>query len=106
MAARIKKNDLVCVITGKDKGRTGRVLEVFPKEGKCIVEKIGMVKRHQKAKQTGQPAGIIEKSLKISLAKVMPFDGSSKKPSRVRFEVKDKEKVRVFVKSGKAIQAA
>lgn len=106
MAARIKKDDVVFVISGKDKGRTGRVLQVFPKEAKCIVEKVGVVKRHQKAKQAGQPSGIIEKSLKICLSKVMPFDASAKKPSRIGFEVKGDEKVRIFKKSGKAVSAA
>jgi large subunit ribosomal protein L24 len=104
MAARVKRNDVVEVISGKDKGRTGRVLQVFPEENMCIVEKVNVVKRHQKAKAAGQPSGIIEKSLKIHLSKVMPFDESSKKASRVKFKMEDKQKVRVFVKSGKAIE--
>ncbi len=106
MPARIKKDDMVMVISGKDKGRTAKVLQVFPREDKCIVEKVNVVKRHQKAKQTGQPAGIVEKTLKIALCKVMPFDASAKKASRVRFEIKGDKKARVFVKSGKAVDAA
>lgn len=103
MPARVKKNDTVSIISGKDKGRTGKILEIFPKQQMCIVEKVAVVKRHQKAKQQGQPAGIVEKSMKIHLCKVMPYDASAKKPSRIRFNVKGKEKVRTFVKSGKAV---
>jgi len=104
MPARVRKNDTVSIIKGRDKGRTGKVLEIFPKTQMCIVEKVSVVKRHQKAKaQGGQPAGIVEKTMKIHLCKVMPFDGSAKKASRIRFEVKGKEKIRTFVKSGKAV---
>lgn len=106
MTARIRKDDIVYVISGKDKGRTGRVLQVFPKEGKCIVEKVGIVKRHQKAKQAGQPAGIIEKGMKIALSKVMPFDSHAKKPSRVRINITKEKTSRIWVKSGKTIEAA
>lgn len=106
MAARIKKNDVVVVTTGKFKGRTGKVLQVIPKDGMCIVEKVNVVKRHQKAKAAGQPSGIIEKAMPIDLAKVMLFDESAKKASRVRFTVKGDQKVRTFVKSGKAVANA
>lgn len=100
---KIRKNDLVQVISGKDKGRSGKVLEVFPKEGKCIVEGVNRVKRHQKATQTGGPAGIVEKSLKIHLSKVMLIDPKDGKPSRVRIEVRDGKKVRVFTRSGNLV---
>ena len=83
MLARVKKGDTVFVISGKDKGRTGKVLQVFPKENQCIVEKISVVKRHQKARP-GQPAGIVEKSLPVHLSKVMPIDLDSNKPGRVK----------------------
>ena len=106
MAARVVKNDTVIVISGKDKGRTGKVLQIFPKEGMCIVEKVAVVKRHQKAKAQGQPAGIIEKSLKIPLCKVMPYDSTKKAGSRIRIEKKGDEVVRKYVKSGKAVTAA
>lgn len=106
MAARIRKNDLVYVISGKDKGRTGRVLEVMPKKSQCIVEKVNVVKRHQKAKAAGQPSGIIEKSLPICLSRVMPFDESAKKPSRIRFVQDGDKKIRKYVQSGKAVAQA
>lgn len=96
MLARVKKGDLVFVISGKDKGRTGKVLQVFPKDNHCVVEKIAVVKRHQKARP-GQPAGIVEKSLPIHLSKVMPVDASSNKHGRVKTTVKGDKKERKIV---------
>lgn len=92
---RIRKDDMVQVITGKYKGRAGRVMKVFEDENKCIVEGVGLVKKHQKATQAGGPAGIIEKNAKIDLSNVMPLDAKTKKPTRVRFETKDGTKVRL-----------
>jgi large subunit ribosomal protein L24 len=96
MLARVKKGDTVFVISGKDKGRTGKVLQVFPKQAQCIVEKISVVKRHQKAKP-GQPAGIVEKSLPIHLSKVMPVDVASNKHGRVRSHLQGGKKERKIV---------
>lgn len=101
--ANIRKDDFVEVIAGKDKGRTGKILKVFPAEGKCLVEKVSIVKRHQKAKQAGTPSGIIEKAMKIHLCKVMLLDAKTKKPSRVRSIVKDGKKLRQYVKSGEMV---
>ena len=103
---RIRSGDFVEVISGKDKGKTGKVLKMFPKEGKCIVEKVGVVKRHQKAKQGGTPAGIIEKPTKIHLCKVAVLDPKTKKPSRVRIEISGDKRVRKYVKSGEVVEAA
>lgn len=103
--ARVRKDDFVEVISGKDKGRTGKVLKIFPAEDKCLVEKVAVAKRHQKARQAGAPAGIIEKAMKIHLCKVMPLDPKSKKPSRVRMVTKGDKKVRHYVKSGEAIDS-
>lgn len=104
--ARVKKDDFVEVISGKDKGRTGKVLRIFPEQDKCLVEKVAIAKRHQKAKQAGTPSGIIEKPMKIHLCKVMPLDPKTKKPSRVRMVVKGDKKVRHYIKSGEAIDSA
>ncbi|MDB5037733.1 MAG: ribosomal protein [Bacteriovoracaceae bacterium] len=103
MAARLKKDDFVQVMTGKDKGKTGKILKMFPKEGMCIVEKVGLVKRHQKAKPNGGPAGIVEKASKIHLSKVMPVDSKTKEPSRVRMVIEDGKKIRQYVVSGEKI---
>ncbi len=105
MAARIRKGDLVYITSGKYKGRTGHVTEMMPKKGECIVEKVNVVKRHQKAKAAGQPAGIIEKALPICLSKVMLFDEGAKKPSRVKFAIEAGKKVRTYAKSGKKVAA-
>lgn len=102
--ARIKSGDFVQVISGKDKGKTGKILKVFPKESLVIVEKIGLVKRHQKAKQGGGPAGIVEKPAKINWSKVMPLDSKTKKPSRVRMSISGDKKTRKYAKSGDSIE--
>jgi large subunit ribosomal protein L24 len=104
--ARIRKDDFVQVISGRDKGKTGKVLKVFPREEMCIVEKVGMVKRHQKAKQGGGPSGIVEKATKIHWSKVMPVDVKTKKPSRIKSLTKDGKKTRIYVVSGDAVDAA
>jgi large subunit ribosomal protein L24 len=102
---RIRKDDFVEVISGKDKGKTGKVLKVFPRENMCIVEKVGLVKRHQKARPNGGPAGIVEKSTKIHLCKVMPVDSKTKKASRIRIADQKGKKVRVYVASGETVDS-
>lgn len=106
---RIKTGDLVQVITGgADKGKQGKVLKVFRSENKVLVEGVRLVKRHQKANQQGGPAGIVEKAQKIAISNVMPVDPKTRKPSRVRFEVKkDGKKTikqRLCIKSGQAVE--
>jgi large subunit ribosomal protein L24 len=102
MAARIKKNDLVVVISGRDKGSQGRVLRV---DGdRLVVEGVNVVKRHQKPQPPRQPGGIITKEAPIHASNVMLFDGKSDKPTRVRVGTdKDGKKVRIAVKSGAVI---
>jgi len=102
---RIRKDDVVQVLCGKDRGRTGRVLKLFPAEGKCLVEGVARVKKHQKATQTGGPAGIVEKSMKIDLSNVMPLDPKTKKPTRVRNVVDSDHKVRQST-SGSSLETA
>jgi large subunit ribosomal protein L24 len=101
-AAKIRKGDTVVVRSGKDKGRTGTVLRVMPKDDKVVVEGVNIAARHRKPTQ-GNPQGGIERSeapLHISKVAVAGADG---KPTRVRFEERDGRKVRVAVKSGEAI---
>ena len=103
MAAKIKKGDSVVVITGRDKGRTGKVLTVMPKEGRAIVEGINLVKRHQKQSQT-QEAGIISKEAAIQLSNLAVADPRDGKPSRVGFKIlEDGRKVRFAKLSGDLI---
>ncbi|KQQ46443.1 MULTISPECIES: 50S ribosomal protein L24 [Rhizobium/Agrobacterium group] len=98
---KIRKGDKVVVLTGKDKGRTGEVKQVLPKEDRAIVSGVNMVKRHQRQTQS-QEAGIINKeaSLHISNLAIADKDG---KPTRVGFKVVDGKKVRVAKRSGEVI---
>jgi len=102
-AAKIKKGDQVVVLSGKDKGRTGTVTRVLPKDRKVVVEGINVAARHRKPNQAN-PQGGIDRApapLHISKVAVATADG---KPTRVRFETgKDGKKVRVAVKTGEKI---
>ena len=103
MAAKIRKGDNVVVLTGKDKGRTGEVTQVMPKEDRAVVKGINMVKRHQRQTQT-QEAGIINKEASIHLSNLAIADPKDGKPTRVGFRVeKDGSKVRVAKRSGEVI---
>ena len=96
---KIKKDDMVIVIAGKDKDKTGKVLSV--KEGKVIVEGVNVVKKHTKPNQMNQNGGIVEKEAAIDVSNVMLYvDG---KATKVGFEVKDGKKVRVAKATGKVI---
>jgi large subunit ribosomal protein L24 len=104
MSARIKKDDEVIVISGRDKGARGRVLKVLRDQDKVIVEGVGRVKKHQKPNQKFPQGGIIEKDLPIHVSKVMLLDTKADKPSRVRMgKDGDGKKVRVTIKSGTAL---
>lgn len=103
MAMKIKKNDTVYVRAGKDKGRTGRVLQVMPQEGKALVEGINMVHRHERKRSQQEPGGIITKEAPLPLCRLMVVDPKSKEPGRVRMEERDGRKVRVHVKTGNVL---
>ncbi|MBU0502129.1 MAG: 50S ribosomal protein L24 [bacterium] len=80
---KIKKGDNVVVLAGKDKGKKGKVLEVFPKDGTLIVERVNIVKRHQRASRNFQ-GGIIEKAATLQIAKVMLVCPKCSEPTRVK----------------------
>lgn len=101
---KIKKNDNVIVVVGKDKGKTGKVLHVFSDIGKVTVEGINVKKRHKKSRQSNQPGSIIEISNPIDISNVMLIDPASKKPTRVAFKDINGKKVRVASKSGQEIK--
>ena len=103
MAAKIKKGDNVVVLSGKDKGRTGTVSQVMPKDGKILVEGINVITRHNKPTQANPQGGIERKPAPMDISKVAVADPKDGKPTRVRFEEKDGKKVRVAVKSGETI---
>lgn len=105
MAARVKKGDRVVVTTGRDKGKTGEVLSVLPKEDRVVVQGVNMIKRHTKASQT-QAGGIVEREAAMHLSNVMLADPKTGEPTRVGFKVLDDgRKVRVAKRSGEVIDA-
>lgn len=101
---RIRTGDMVKVIAGKDKNKTGKVLRILKAENRVVVERIAMVKRHTKADQRNQQGGIVEKEGSIHLSNVMPIDPGSDKPTRVKVKVDGKNRRRVG-KSGTVIEA-
>jgi large subunit ribosomal protein L24 len=107
MPARIKADDLVIVISGKDRGKQGKVLRVDPKNARVFVEGLNMVKRHQKALQNSptaqQTAGVIEKEGGIHVSNVALVDPKDGKPTRIGTEVVDGKRVRVARRSGTRI---
>lgn len=101
---RIRKGDTVLVITGKEKGKRGKVLRVLYKTNRVVIERVMMVKRHTKPSQQNPQGGIVEKEGSIHLSNVMPVDPGSDKPSRVRSGVVDGTRRRL-AKSGTIIEA-
>jgi large subunit ribosomal protein L24 len=106
--SKIKKNDQVMIIVGRDRGKRGRVLEVAPAKGKVKVEGAAIIKRHQRANPAGNRAGgIIDKESWIDISNVQLIDPESGKPTRVRYEIQgDGTKVRVAATSGHALDKA
>lgn len=101
MAARIRKDDTVIVIAGKDKGASGRVLKVLPKEERVVVEGVNLIKRHTKPDMANPQGGVISREAPLHLSNVALRDPKTGKPTRVGFKVNDKgQKVRVAKGSG------
>ena len=103
MAAKIKKGDRVVVLTGKDKGRQGQVLQVLPKEDRVLVAGINMVKQHTRPTQGDPQGGIKNKEATLHISNVAYIDPKSGEPTRVGFKVDGDKKVRVAKKSGEVI---
>lgn len=100
----VKKGDKVVVIAGKDKAKTGKVLVVFPKEERVIVEGVNIVKRHTKPNPVNPEGGIIEKEAPIHISNVQLADPKSGKPTRIGHKLlQDGTKVRYAKKSGEVI---
>jgi large subunit ribosomal protein L24 len=103
MAAKIKKGDKVVVLTGRDKGRSGEVVQVMPKEERALVRGVNMVKRHQR-QTMNQEGGIISKEASLHLSNLGFADPKDGKPSRVGFKILDDgRKVRFAKRSGELI---
>ena len=99
---KIRKGDKVVILTGKDKGRSGEVLQVMPKEDRAVVRGINVVKRHQR-QSASQEAGIITKEAPIHLSNIAIADPKDGKPTRVGFKIDGDKKVRVAKRSGVTI---
>ncbi|MBD3846329.1 large subunit ribosomal protein L24 [Bosea sp. OAE752] len=103
MAAKIKKGDKVVVLAGRDKGKTGEVLQVMPKDARAVVRGVNLVKRHTKQSQTSE-GGIISKEATIDLSNIAVADPKDGKATRVGFKVlEDGRKVRFAKRSGDLI---
>ena len=107
MVLHIRKGDLVEVVSGSDKGKQGRVLAVDHEKGRLRVEKVRIQKRHLKAGRKGaRTGGVIEQEGLIDASNVMLVDPKDDRPSRVRVEEREGQRVRVFVKSGDPVPEA
>jgi large subunit ribosomal protein L24 len=92
---KIRKNDNILVIAGKDKGKKGKVRHAYPDEGRVIVDGVNMVKRHTKARAMARQAGVIEREAPLGVSKVMLICNKCNRPTRVGFHFTEDKKVRV-----------
>lgn len=100
----VKKGDMVFVITGKDKGKKGRVIAAYPKKNKVLVEGINMVKKHTKPNQANPQGGIITQEAPIHVSNVMLVDPKTGKPTRVGYKILENgKKIRIAKRSGEPI---
>src|SRR5690554_4437751 len=105
MAAKIKRDDEVVVLAGKDKGKRGRVLSVQTEKDRVVVEGVNLMKKHQKPNPAlNQAGGIIEKEAPIHVSNVAIFNPATEKADRVGFKNEDGKKVRVFKSNNEIIQ--
>ena len=103
----VRKGDTVVVIAGKERGKRGKVLRVIPEKGRVIVERINMVKKHQRPTQKLRQGGIIEREGSLHISNVMLLDPRNDKPTRVGVRaLSDGKKVRLARKSGEMIDRA
>ena len=100
---KIRKNDNVIIVTGKDKGKTGKVLEVLTDREKVIVEGANIVKKHIRYRNSDKSGEIIERPAPIHVSNVMLVDAKTKKPTRVGYKIEGDKKIRISKKSGEKI---
>jgi large subunit ribosomal protein L24 len=105
--AHVRKGDTVMVVAGKERGKKGKVLRVIPEKGRVVVERVNMIKKHQRPTQKIRQGGIIEREGAIHLSNVMLVDPGSDKPTRVGMKaLSDGKKVRVARRSGEMLDKA
>ena len=103
MAARVRKNDSVMIMAGKERGKIGKVIRVIPSEDRAVVERLNMVKRHRKPRGPQDTGGIVEKEAPIHLSNLMLIDPQDGRPTRVGFTVVDGRKARVSRRTGNVL---
>jgi large subunit ribosomal protein L24 len=86
---RLRKNDTVVVVSGKDKDKKGKIIEILPEKDKVIVKDLGLVTKHAKARRQGEVGGIKQRESYLHMSKVMPVCTACNKPVRVNVELKD-----------------
>jgi large subunit ribosomal protein L24 len=102
---KIKKGDKVVVISGRDKGKNGEVLRVFPAKNRALVQGVNLVKRHTR-QRPGEPGGIIEKEAAIHVSNIAHVDPATQRPTRVGYKIlEDGRKVRYAKRSGEVLDA-
>jgi large subunit ribosomal protein L24 len=107
---KIKKNDFVMIIAGNDKGKTGKVLKVFPEKNRVIIEGVNIRKRHRKPTQKNPQGGIFEKEAPIHISNIMIIDPKTNEPSRIGAKIildektGKKKSARISKKSGEMLQ--
>ena len=99
---KLKKGDEVIVLTGKDKGKTGKIVKMIPKKNKVIVTDINKVKKNQKP-DNNQPGGIIDKEMPVHISNLSFYDSESKKPVKIGYKIDNNKKIRIIKTSGKEI---
>ena len=104
--SHIKKGDTVQLITGKDKGKSGKVIAVYPKRERVLVEKLNIVKRHMKPNQQYKQGGIIEKEASIHWSNVMVMCAKCNKPVRIKHKLIEEQNRRICAKCGELVEAA
>lgn len=104
-AAKIKCNDEVIVLSGKDKGKKGKVKRVFYNKGRVVVTGINLVKKHQKPiPNKNQPGGIIEKEASVDLSNIAIFNVALNKADRIGFKIQNGKKIRIFKSNGDTVK--
>lgn len=103
MPARIRKGDRVVLLSGKDKGKSGIVLEVRPREQRVLIEGVNIMKRHTKPRPPDEPGGVIERPAPVHMSNVAHIDPKDRRPTRIRIEEIDGRRVRVAARSGEKL---
>jgi len=98
---KLKKEDIVLVISGKDKGKKGKILRAFPKRKRVMVEGVNLIKKHQKPKKTGEKGQIVEMSALIDISNVKLICSKCDQATRVGYKIVDNKKYRICKKCGK-----